>query len=121
MMRVKSEKWVGDRIQNNDPQQANDGEPDELYVATRCHQNFIENVPLGFVLAAIAELNGANKKALNYCMGALLVLRIAHVELGLRAKGAMGTGRAIAYVGTQGFLGGLAAYSTYLVKGYWGY
>jgi uncharacterized membrane protein YecN with MAPEG domain len=121
MMRVKGDKWVGDRFQHADPQEANQGEPDELYLATRCHQNFIENVPLAFVLAAIAELNGANRKVLNYCMAALFVLRIAHVELGLRGKGAMGTGRALAYFGTQGFLGGLAAYSTYLVKGYWGY
>lgn len=25
------------------------------------------------------------------------------------------------YLGTQGFLAGMAVYTTYLVKGYWGY
>ena len=25
------------------------------------------------------------------------------------------------YFGTQGFIAGMAAYGTYLVKGYWGY
>ena len=27
----------------------------------------------------------------------------------------------VGYYGTQGFITGLAAYGTYLVKGYWGY
>ncbi|KAK5658094.1 hypothetical protein OQA88_2650 [Cercophora sp. LCS_1] len=32
---------------------------DPLYIASRCHENFIENVPFALILAAVAELNGA--------------------------------------------------------------
>ena len=72
-------------------------------------------------LTAIAELNGANRKVLNYAMATLFVLRIAHAEMGIRKEGAMGNGRPIGYFGTLGVLSGMAAYSTWLVKGYWGY
>ena len=43
------------------------------------------------------------------------------MEFGLRGKGTLGVGRPISLVGTQGVLAGLAAWSTYLVKGYWGF
>ena len=78
-------------------------------------------MPLAFTLTAIAELNGANRKILNYSMAALLVLRVIHVELGLKGKDTVGWGRPIGFFGTQGFVAAMAAYSTYLVKGYWGY
>ena len=74
-------------------------------------------MPLAFVFAAVAELNGANRKALSYVMGALLALRVGHVELGLRRKGAVGVGRPVSLVGTQGVLVGLAAWSAWLVHG----
>ena len=54
-------------------------------------------------------------------MGALLVLRIGHVELGLRGKETLGMGRPVGLFGTQGVLAGLAAWTAYLVKGYWGF
>lgn len=63
--------------------------------------NFLENVPLAFIFAAVAELNGADRKLLNYAMAALLALRISHAELGLRGKGAIGLGRPVGYYGTQ--------------------
>ena len=88
---------------------------------TRAHANFIENIPLAFTLTAIAELNGANRKVLNYALATLFALRIIHVELGMKGKNTLGPGRPIGFWGTQGFLAGMAAYSTYLVKGYWGY
>ncbi|MCJ1372639.1 hypothetical protein MMC20_003864 [Loxospora ochrophaea] len=118
--RLKHEKYLGDRAQpsTSSDEQSN---PDELFLATRAHGNFLENVPLAFVLATVAELNGANRKALNYAMAALFVMRIAHVELGMRGEKTVALGRPIAYYGTQGFLAGLAAYSAYLVKGYWGF
>jgi uncharacterized membrane protein YecN with MAPEG domain len=84
----------------------------------------IENVPLAFVFLGIAELNGGNKKALNYIMAALFALRLAHVEFGLRLKGnfgGSGVGRPIGYFGTSGILLGLGGYTTYLVKSYWGF
>jgi hypothetical protein len=69
----------------------------------------------------MAELNGGNRKILNYAMAALFVLRILHVELGMKGKETVGWGRPAGYYGTQGFFAGMAAYSTWLVKGYWGY
>ncbi len=96
------------------------GASDPLYLATRCHTNFVENVPIAFVFAAVAELNGGNRKWLNYAMGTFLLLRIAHADGGLMMKG-MGLGRAVGYYGTQAFLGGMAAYAAYLCSGYWGF
>jgi uncharacterized membrane protein YecN with MAPEG domain len=84
--------------------------------------NFLENVPIALIFAAVAELNGANKKILNYALGTLLVLRVLHAELGLRGQeDAIGVGRPIGYFGTQGIIAGLAGYCAYLVKGYWGF
>ena len=74
---------------------------------------------MAFILTAVAELNGANRKVLNYALAALFALRIAHAEFGLRGKNAHAMGRPIGFFGTQGFLGAMAAYSAYLVKGYW--
>lgn len=54
-------------------------EKDPLFLASRAHANFVENVPLALVLSLLAELNGGNRKVLNYALGTLFVLRIAHV------------------------------------------
>ncbi|KAL9124846.1 MAG: hypothetical protein Q9217_005869 [Psora testacea] len=116
--RVQNDKYIGDRMTEG-PTSADN--PDPLQLDSRAHGNFLEYVPLAFAFTAIAELNGANRKALNYAMAGLFVLRILHVELGLKGKGANGIGRPVGYFGTQGFLAGMAAYGTYLVKGYWGY
>ncbi|KAL8709166.1 MAG: hypothetical protein Q9220_006046 [cf. Caloplaca sp. 1 TL-2023] len=117
--RIKNKQWIGSHI---DPKKDGDSDnPDPLFLESRCHMNFLENVPLAFVLAAIAELNGGNRTVLNYAMAALFAVRIGHVEIGLRGKGTMASGRPLGLFATQGVLAGLAAYGTYLVKGYWGY
>ncbi|MCJ1387294.1 hypothetical protein MMC18_000135 [Xylographa bjoerkii] len=116
--RGKHEKYLGDKLvrESSNDEQSN---PDPLHLASRAHQNFIENVPLAFIFALVAELNGGNKKALNYGMAALLALRILHVELGLYGENTVGLGRPVGYYGTQAWLAGMAAYGSYLVKAYW--
>ena len=95
---------------------------DPLTLATRSHANFLENVPLALIFAAVAELNGASKKGLNYTLAALFIARIMHVELGMRAKeDTAGLGRLIGHLVTQSSMAGIAAYTAYLIKGYWGY
>lgn len=37
------------------------GTKDKLYVASRAQMNFAENVPLAIAIAALAEVNGANR------------------------------------------------------------
>ena len=113
--RLRNETSLGDKLSETTD------EPDALTIDSRTHGNFLENVPLAFALGTIAELNGADRKYLNYAMAALFVSRILHCEVGLRSKGAMGLGRPVGYYGTQAFLAGVAAWSTYLIKGYWGY
>lgn len=117
-VRLRHETYLGEKTNNSF---SKDKGYDPLLVATSCHRNFLENVPLGLVLATIAELNGANKKVLNISLAALFLLRIIHVEFGLRGKGALAAGRPLGYYGTMSFLGGMAGYATYLVKGYWGF
>ena len=87
---------------------------------TSCHRNYVENVPLALLLAGIVELNGGDRKALNTALGVLLLLRIVHVEFGLKGPNNVGFGRAIGYFGTQSYMVGMAVYAAYLVKGYWG-
>ena len=115
--RVKHDKFVGE--QSGQPTSEENGDP--LAIAARCHHNFVENVPIALLLAAVVELNGGNRKVLNGSLGALLVVRILHVELGLRGPKSLSNGRPIGYFGTLGFLGGMAGYAAYLVKGYWGF
>ncbi|KAI4206657.1 MAG: hypothetical protein LQ349_009914 [Xanthoria aureola] len=119
--RIKNKQWIGDHLNNPDNKNHTTDNPDPLFLESRCHLNFLENVPLAFVFAAIAELNGADRSVLSYAMAALFALRVGHVEIGLRGKGTMANGRPIGMFGTQGFLAGMAAYTAYLVKGYWGY
>lgn len=118
--RVKNRTYIGENIPD-DTAAASSSTPNSLQLETRSHANFVENVPFAFVVAAIAELNGANRKVLSYALASLLVLRIAHVEIGIKTPGNMGIGRPVAFWGTQTFVAGFAAYGAYLVKGYWGY
>ena len=121
-----------------------------MVVANMGEANFLENVPLAFIFAAVAELNGADRKILNYALATLLLLRVVHVEVGLRNEVRMGwgmytfkhpgtfrrevqfcvgsadvgfdeLGRPVGYYGTQAILAGLAGWGSWLVKGYWGY
>ena len=106
-----SDSTTSDKIINNLP------------ILTRCQGNFLENVPLAFILLIIAELNGGNKKTLNYVMGTLLASRIAHAELGLKVEekwGTNGVGRPVGYFGSVGSVLVLGAYAGWLIKGYWG-
>lgn len=57
-----------------------------------------------------------HSKYINYALGALLALRIGHVEAGLMIKDSMGPGRIVGYYGTQTVLLALAGYTAYLVK-----
>ena len=119
--RLQNRTYFGNQI----PEEKRDADrgtaPDPLHVNSRCFENFVEYVPLAFILAGVAELNGANRTVLNYAMGVLLALRVMHVELGMKVRNTIGLGRPAGYYGTMAWLGWAAAYSTYLVKGYWGY
>ena len=119
--RVKADQMFGDKSGDVKEAATNSGQ-DPLLLAVRAHGNFMEHVPLAFVLATIAELNGASKKSLNIVLATLFVARVAHVELGLRGndKGAA-LGRPLGALTTQGVIVGLAGWSVYLVKDYWGF
>jgi uncharacterized membrane protein YecN with MAPEG domain len=117
-IRVDSNKMIGSKISEAN---AASNEVDPLEVAVRSHNNYLENVPLALLGAAIVELNGGNRKILNGGLAALLLFRILHVEFGLRSANASAPGRLIGHIGTGGFLMGMSAYAAYLVKGYWGY
>ncbi|KAI1100406.1 membrane-associated, eicosanoid/glutathione metabolism protein [Jackrogersella minutella] len=110
--RLKDKQYLGD----NSSKAGDTNNP--LYLASRCHQNFIENVPLALVLAAFAELNGGNRKALTTALTALFTFRVLHAELGLITG--MGVGRPIGYWGSLATITTLGGYAAYLVKGYWG-
>lgn len=110
---------MGDRL-NNDPATF-DPQSDPLYIATRSHANFLENVPIALVLSALAELNGANRRTLHYALGTFFAVRIAHVEFGLTRRRSAGWGRVLGFYGTQTFLVGMAGWAAWLVKGYWGF
>lgn len=102
---------------SSSPDQAND----PLYIAARAQANFAENVPLGLLLAAVAEINGADRKYLNYALAAFFAFRVMHVEVGLMMKNAIGPGRLVGYYGTQIWLATVGFWSSWLAKGYWGY
>lgn len=93
---------------------------DKLYLLTRAHTNFVENVPLAFILATLAEVNGGNRKVLSWFLGSFFVLRVLHADFGILQQG-MGGGRSIGYWGSVGLLSAMAGYATFLVKGYWGF
>jgi uncharacterized membrane protein YecN with MAPEG domain len=117
-LRAKQKQWIGEKSSAPSPPSE---EVDPLQVAVRSHQNYTENIPMALLLAAIVELNGGNRRVLNGGLAALLLFRVLHVELGLRGEEANAKGRLIGHAGTAGFMGGMAAYAAYLVKGYWGY
>ena len=98
---------------------------DPVFLASRCHTNFTENVPLALFTGAVVEMNGGNRKVLTGGLAALLLFRILHVEFGIRTKDgrgnqSMGPGRIVGHFGTLGFVLGMAGYAGWLVKGYWG-
>jgi len=90
--------------------------PDPLYLATRCHQNYVENIPMVLLLAFAVETAGADARVLAYLLGAFFALRVAHVELGLRGKDSNGVARPISFMGTQMTMAWLAGWGFWLVK-----
>lgn len=52
---------------------------DPLLMATRVHANLMENMPITLVLAALAEINGADRKKLTYALAAFSLIRLSHV------------------------------------------
>ncbi|KAF2129849.1 hypothetical protein P153DRAFT_225488 [Dothidotthia symphoricarpi CBS 119687] len=113
LQRFATETVLGDRSDSKE------GGKDPLYVASRAQINFAENVPLILSISLLAELNGANRKFINYALGVLLALRVAHSELGLMAKDGVGIGRPVGHIGTQVVLATLTGYTAYLVKDFW--
>jgi len=87
---------------------------DPLHTAIRAQANFLEYVPLALTLAAVAEVNGAEKERLSWALGFLLAIRIAHVELGLLWKGTQGWGRHLGYWGSLAWLAGAAGWGAWL-------
>ncbi|EWC43674.1 hypothetical protein DRE_01561 [Drechslerella stenobrocha 248] len=94
---------------------------DPLTIAIRSHGNFNEYVPLALTLTAIAELNGANPTVIATALGSLFVIRVGHVELGLRGANALGRGRIIGFLGTLAYLVGMSGYAAWLARGYLGF
>ena len=96
--RINNKKMVGDKSSDTPSTEG----VDPLLLACRSHANFVEYVPLAFVLAAVAELNGAGKRGLTYMLTALLAFRVMHVELGMRAnQTGDALGRLVGHLGTQ--------------------
>ncbi|KAJ0370990.1 hypothetical protein COL26b_009881 [Colletotrichum chrysophilum] len=93
---------------------------DKLYLLTRAHTNFTENVPLAFILATLVEVNGGNRKVLSWFLGSFLAMRVLHADFGILQQG-LGSGRPIGYFGSVGLLSAIAGYGAFLVKGYWGF
>ncbi|KAK0377600.1 hypothetical protein CLIM01_05079 [Colletotrichum limetticola] len=118
--RLKSKQYLGDNSSKPgaDPESY---KANALYLAGRSHVNYIENVPLAFILASLIEVNGGNRKTLSWLLGSFFALRVLHAELGIMKPEGMGKGRPIGYFGSIGILGALAGYGAFLVKGYWGY
>lgn len=110
--RLSTKTLIGDNAEK--------GGNDPVFLATRAHANFAENVPIVLLLAGIAELNGGSRKALTTALSALLVARICHADFGILTGNTGAVGRPVGYYGTQAIFLGLAGYATYLVKGYWG-
>jgi uncharacterized protein len=73
---------LGDRLnstrkEGKDPMDA--ANPDPLYLATRCHQNYVENVPMAMILAMSVEMAGAEPKVLAGLLAGWWAMRVAHV------------------------------------------
>ncbi|KAK7743401.1 hypothetical protein SLS62_010594 [Diatrype stigma] len=119
--RLADKHYLGDNSSASSGKEGGSYKENKLFRASRCHQNFVENVPLAFILAATAELNGGNRSYLTAALASLFALRVAHSEFGLLKEGGMGLGRPVGYFGTIGVQLGLAGYAAYLVKSYWGF
>ncbi|KAK2051119.1 hypothetical protein LY76DRAFT_688535 [Colletotrichum caudatum] len=116
--RLKDEHYLGENSSGAGADRET-REANKLYLASRSHANFAENVPLAFVLATAVELNGGNRRVLGWLLGGFLALRVLHAEVGIMRPGGMGRGRPVGYFGSVGVIGALAGYAAYLAKQYW--
>jgi len=72
----------------------------KLAVAVRSIGNFTEAVPLPLLFIFMAESNGASSRFAHGALAILFALRVAHVEFGLKGRGAAGPGRPVGALGT---------------------
>lgn len=93
---------------------------DPMLVATTAHRNFLENAPFAMGLAALIELNGGSRSTLTYIMGMFTAARLSHA-FGINGGTAAIRFRQAGFLASTGTLVGLAGWSAYLVKGYWGF
>ena len=82
--RIDLNTFQGDKVLGGKEGQGGIKQPDgntydPLLMATRIHSNMIENMPLTLVLAALAELNGADRKKLTTVLAVFTVVRLAHI------------------------------------------
>ncbi|EXJ85604.1 hypothetical protein A1O1_05970 [Capronia coronata CBS 617.96] len=127
LVRQSTHIVIGDQGSSSDKAAASDAKPpstagggNNLLIAARSHANFAENVPFALLVASFVEMNGGDRRALTASLAALLFLRIAHVEFGMKAKDSLGWGRPVGSLGTLAFIGGMSSYAAWLVKSYWG-
>ncbi|KAH8919451.1 hypothetical protein BT69DRAFT_1284171 [Atractiella rhizophila] len=106
-LRLKTGVAVGTSDEGVKMEEAKDQDPAQLHkdqkkllVASRAVGNFQENVPFVYLITALAELNGAPTWLIHSILATLFSLRVAHVELGLKAPHAMGLGRPVGGFGT---------------------
>lgn len=83
---------------------------DPLQVAVRAQGNFIENVPIALITAAVVELSGGDRTYLGYTLAAFWVFRVAHY-LGLTQNSKL---RAVGFFGSSFSILGLGAWASYL-------
>lgn len=82
--RIDVNTWEGDSVigagaSSKKVKQPDGNEYDPLLIATRIHGNAVENIPITLLLAALAEVNGADRRKLTMVLGLFSVLRVAHV------------------------------------------
>lgn len=85
MTRINTNTFQGEKTITKDGkesegiQQPDGHKYDPLLIVTRVHANMMENMPLTLILAALAELNGADRKKLASVLAAFSVIRVFHV------------------------------------------
>lgn len=80
--RLAVNTWEGESTIGGDGKkvkQPDGNEYDLLLIATRVHANAVENIPVTLVLAALAELNGADRRKLTAVLATFSVMRVLHV------------------------------------------
>jgi len=130
LVRQAANTYIGDEVKSSNTRDANpkpstplieQTQSKELLIASRCHGNFVENVPYALLVASIVEANGASPRFLTGALALLFFFRVAHVEYGIRAKDSLGWGRPVGYFGTLIWIAGMSAYATWLAKPHWGF